>query len=318
MKKVKASLAMLGVTAAAVTGLLLTGSARGSMPTERAARVETCRVEMGQVEQLLAVNGVLRYEMEYGAISPASGVVAQVYVRQGDRVKAGQPLFRLNDEVQAMAVASALASQGSLPEVIPAELASTQLQEAAAQLESLTVRAAADGLVQQVSVTENGGVMAGSVAVALSGEVQSIQCSVVLRDAEGLREGLQARILKDGEVLTMAAVKDIGPAQVSSATGQTVCQVSLTPEKPIDLPLGATLEVEVILYGQEDVPVLPLQAVTDSSTVWWVADGRSYEIPAEVVMADEVSCWVNLPEGITVVCGGEETSQGQRVKEMKP
>ena len=35
-------------------------------------------------------------------------------------------------------------------------------------------------------------------------------------------------------------------------------------------------------------------------------------------MADEVSCWVNLPEGMTVVCGGEEKVQGQRIKEMKP
>ena len=184
MKKVKASLAMLGITAAAVTALLGVHAAKGSLPTERAARVETCQVTIGSVEQVLAVSGVVRYEMEYGAISPVTGVVEQVYVRQGDRVKAGQPLFRLNGDMQAMAVSAALAGQESLPEVIPEELASSQLQEAAATLECLTVRAAADGLVQQVSISPHGGVLAGSVAVALSGEEQSIQCSVVLRDAE--------------------------------------------------------------------------------------------------------------------------------------
>lgn len=318
MKKGKASLAVLGITAVAVAAMLTVDAARGSLPAEHTARVETCRVTLGKVEQVLAVSGVVRYEAEYGAISPVTGVVEQVYVRQGDRVKAGQPLFRLNGEAQAVAVSAALAGQQRLPEAIPEELASTRLQEAAAALECLTVRAAADGLVQQVNVTEYGGVLAGNVAMALSGETQCIQCSVVLRDAEKLRPGLQARIWKDDELLTVAQVKQIAPAQVSTATGQTVCQVMLTPEQPIALPLGAAVEVEMILYGREDVPVLPLQAVSDNSTVWWVADGRSYEIPAEVVMADEVCCWVNLPEGITVVCGGENVHQGQRVKEMKP
>lgn len=315
MKKVKASLMMLAVTAAAAGAMLGAEATQRGMP---AARVQTCQVELGSVEQLLAVTGVLRYEMEYAAISPATGVVEQVYVRQGDAVRAGQPLFRLNGEVQAMAVSTALAGQGRLPEVVPAELTGVQLQEAAAQLESLTVRAAADGLVQRVSVTENGGVMAGTVAVALSGEKQSIQCSVVLRDAEKLRAGMEARIIRDGEVLTTAEVNSIGPAEVSSTTGQTVCQVCLTPREAIGLPLGATLEVEMILYGQQNVPILPLQAVTEAGTVWWVAEGRGYEIPAEVVMADEVCCWVNLPEGATVVCGGETPAEGQRVKEMKP
>lgn len=317
MKKVKASLAVMGITLAAAGGMLGAAAAQGSAPTERAVRVEMCQVQIGRVEQVLAASGVLRYETEYVAISPATGVVAQVYVRQGDYVQAGQPLFRLNGEVQAAAVSAVLNQQGSYAAVLPVELPDVSLQEAAAQLDSLTVRAAADGLVQQVNIAPYGGVMAGTPAVALSGEKQCIQCSVVLRDAQEVRQGMQARIIKDGEVLTMATVAEIGPAQVSEVTGQTVCQVKLSPQESIRLPLGAMLEAEIILYGQESVPVLPLEAVTDSGMVWWVADGRSYEIPAQVVMADEVCCWVNLPEGTTVVCGGGETGEGQRVKEMK-
>lgn len=315
MNKVKASLMMLGITAAAVICMAATGAQQRGMP---AAKVKTCRVEIGSVEQVLAVSGVLRYEMEYGAISPVTGVVAQVYVQQGDDVQAGQPLFRLNGEVQAMTVSAALAGQGSLPEAIPAGLTSVQMQEAAAQMECLTVRAAADGIVQQVNVSQNGGIMAGTMAVALSGEEQSVQCSVVLRDAEKLQEGMEARIIWADEVLTTARVKKIGPAQVSTATGQAVCQVTLMPEQKIDLPLGAMLDAEIVLYGQEDVPVLPLQAITDAETVWWVAENRGYEIPAEVLMADEVNCWVNMPAGVTVICGGEVLQEGQRVKEMKP
>lgn len=315
MKRVKASLLALGITAAAVVSMTALDAHQRGVP---AARVKTCQVEMGSVEQVLALSGMLRYEMEYGAVSPVNGVVEQLYVKQGDMVRSGQPLFRLNGEVQAMAVSTVLAGQGSLPEMLPAELGSVQLQEASAQLECLTVRAAADGIVQQVNISEHGGVMAGTVAVALSGGEQCIQCSVVLRDAEKLQEGMPARILRDDELLTTARVKTIGPAQVSSTTGQTVCQVTLALTEAIDLPLGATVDAEVVLYGEEHVPVLPLQAVTESGTVWWVAEGRGYEIPAELVMADEVNCWVNLPEGISVVCGGETPEQGQRVKELKP
>ena len=140
----------------------------------------------------------------------------------------------------------------------------------------------------------------------------------MLRDAEKLQAGMQARIIWEDEVLTTARVKEIGPAQVSATTGQTVCQVALVPQEKIDLPLGAMLDAESVLYSQENVPVLPLQAITDAETVWWVAENRGYEIPAEMVMADEVNCWVNIPEGITVVCGGEALQEGQRVKEMKP
>lgn len=315
MNKVKASLMVLGVTAAAVISMAATGAQQRGMP---AAKVKTCRVEIGSVEQVLAVSGVLRYEMEYGAISPETGVVAQVYVRQGDEVQAGQPLFRLNGEAQAMTVSAALAGQGTLPEIVPAGFTSAQTQEAVAQMEWLTVRAAADGIVQQVNVSENGGVMAGTLAVALSGEEQSVQCGVVLRDAAKLQTGMRARIIWGDEVLTMAKVKSISPAQVSTATGQAICQVALAPEHRIDLPLGAMLDAEIVLYGQENVPVLPLQAITDAETVWWVAENRGYEIPAEMVMADEVNCWVNMPEGIMVVCGGEALQEGQRVKEMKP
>ena len=333
MKKARASIGIVAVTALAVlTMAAWPALSGGALRTEGTARVRLCRVEMGKVEQVLAAGGVVRYESEYAAMIPSTGVVEQVYVRAGDRVRKGQALFRMNGEVQAAAVSSALISRAEYAKaawaaagqtgleisLTGAEQPAAALMEAEAALESLTVRAAADGLVQQVSVCEHGGAVAGSAAVLLSGERQAISVSMVLRDAERLRRGMKARILRDDAEAVMAEVTSIGPAQTSPSTGQTVCEVRLTPEKSLPLPLGAAVEAEVILYGQESIPVLPVEAVTEAGTVWWADGGRCWEIPVEVVMADEVSCWVNLPEGMTVVCGGEETVQGQRIKEMKP
>ncbi len=312
MNKVKASLGMLAVTAAAAAGLAIWGAAQREAP---ALPVQTCRVALGSVEQVLALNGVLRYETEYAAISPETGVVADVYVQPGNRVKAGQALFRLDESAAQSAVSAAVAGWSALPDM-GAELLEATLRQAAAQLECLTVRAPADALVQQVQVSPHAGILAGTAAVLLSGEGQVIQCSAVLKDAERLHPGLQARIIKDGVCLTMAAVGSIGPAQASGSTGQTLCQVTLTPEQPIALPLGAGLEAEIILQAQSRVPVVPVQALTERDTLWWVAEGRCYEMPARVLLADEVNCWVPLPEGTEIICSGETPVEGQRVKVM--
>lgn len=313
MNKVKASLAMLGITAAAVLGLAVSSTGR-SLP---ARQVKICRVEIGSVEQVLALDGVLRYQTEYAAIAPATGVVEAVYVQAGDTVQAGQALFRLDDRAQVTAVSSALAGQERLPGTVGEELTATRLQEAAAQLECLTVRASTDGLVQQVNVSPYSGVAVGTSAVLLSSREQSIQCSAVLKDVENLRTGMKARIMQGGQVLTTATLQSIGPAQVSPATGQAVCQLCLTPMENIHLPLGAAVEVEIILQGKTGVSILPVEAITGRDTVWWVADGRSYEIPVQVMLTDEAQCWVNLPQGTQVICG-EGCLQGQRVKEMEP
>ena len=204
---------MTAVTAAAAALMTaLPWAMRAAQPTERTAQVRLCRVEAGRVEQVTAVTGVVRYEAERAAVSPATGLVEAVYVSPGDRVTAGQPLFRLSGDAQELAVSTAVSRQAesdALPVSVYDEAwagisqaaaweTDTALTEARLALSALTVRAASDGLVQQVLVTEDGGVAAGDVAVALSGEKQQIQCQAVLRDAEKLQPGMSARILHDG------------------------------------------------------------------------------------------------------------------------
>lgn len=318
-------MAAVTVTAAALM-IAIPASARQSRPTERRAEVTLCQVQLGSVEQVTALTGALRYEGEHAVISPATGLVREVYVAAGDRVKAGDALFRLDGQAQAAAVSAAIARQAegtSIPASAygvdlsgvnqaaawESESALTQAQMA---LEALTVRAAVDGVVQQVLVTENGGVAAGSPGVAMSGEKQVIQCAAVLRDAEQLRPGLTARILHDGEMLCMGQVTAIGAATV--VNGQTVCQVDIAPEEAISLPLGATVSAEVIRASAENVPVLPVSAA--DGMVRWVSEGRAYTAPVTVLLADESLCWVDLPVGTQVVLSGEETVEGQRIREV--
>ena len=135
----------------------------------------------------------------------------------------------------------------------------------------------------------------------------------MLRDAEQLHAGMPARILHDGETLCMARVESIGEARAEN--GQTVCQVNLTPEENLPLPLGAQVEAEIIRCASDNVPVLPVAAIGRGDTVRWVAEGRCYTAQVSVLMADDASCWVDLPLGMPVVLEGGETLEGQRVRE---
>lgn len=330
MRKTGASYGCLAVTAAVTAALLFLPSAGAGGRQARVASVETAQVRLGTVERRLALSGRVRYETEYAALSPASGIVAEVYVRQGQHVSAGQPLFRLDGTMQEAAMAACLSQQTSVSADVP-EILSHAAQEMRAAsavdslrasqqaLDALTVRAQTDGLVQQVNVTVHSGIAAGSPAVTLSGERQQVIASAALRDAERLTAGQRARILVQGKTQTQAVVQQIGAAATDPVTGQVACQVTLALDEPLSLPLGAQVEAEIELLKADRVTVVPLQAVTGNNTLWWVADGRVWETDADILARDEVAAWIPLPEGTKVVLSADrELYHGQRVKEERP
>lgn len=326
MRRTRTTWCCLAVTAVAAALMTLLPGA-GEAPAQRVA---TTRVSLGTVERVLALSGRVRYATEYAALTPVTGRVAEVYVTQGQRVYAGQPLFRMDGEAQEAAVMACLGKQAgtagmdtaALPSAAQAYLDTETTQELAlsqAALNALTVRAQVDGLVQQVSVTAHSGAAAGSVAMALSGEEQRIAVTAAQRDAEKLQPGQRARILVKGEKQTWATVVSIAPAATDATTGQVTCEVTLSPDESLSLPLGAQVEAEVSLLRAQQVPTVPLTALTPEGGVWWVEDGRAWTAEHAVIAQDEVCAWVALPEGIQVVTSAAEPlTQGIRVKEEAP
>lgn len=294
-----------------------------------ACDVSLCAVERGGVERSLEVGGVVRGAEEFAALYPASGLVAQVYVRPGDRVKKGQALFRMESSAQEEAVSSLLAAGSAVDEEVSAvtRLLDTpaasgygslagkiSLEDAIRQLEAMTARAPADGVVRQVAAARYGGGVAGDAAVMLSSEESRIVCEVAACDAQQVREGMEARISAEGEALVTAHVTEIGPAYASAVTGRQVRQVTLSPDEALGLPPGTQVDVTLIMQCVRDAPVLPVTAVTASGTVWWVSGERAWETPVQVLMQDERACWVDLQEGVTVVDCPQNLVSGQLVK----
>ncbi|MBR4082026.1 MAG: biotin/lipoyl-binding protein [Clostridia bacterium] len=311
MRRVRATVAMLCVTALAAGGMI----AVRLSSRETAAQVRTARVVVGTVENVVALSGQVRYEQEYAALAPWAGMVAQVYVRPGDAVTEGQALFRMDDSAVVSAVSAAY---GAGAEQLAKLTGTAEAAQAQMRLDGLTVRALADGLVQQVSVKPLDGVTAGTAAVLLTSETQRVVCAAALRDAAKIKPGMATRVLVGGVAVCGGRVQSVGAAQTDQRTGQVVCEVTLVPEGYIDLPLGAAVEAEVIVSGAEGVTVLPCSAVTAEDSVWWIADGCAWEMPVAVPLRDEVCCWVSLPAGLAVVDAPAGLTHGQPVTEVTP
>ena len=285
---------MLLLTVAAVA--VMTAVPRGERAT--AARIVT--VTRADVLQIAALSGRIGYQEEMLAYTVMPGMVAEVYVSPGQRVAQGQALMRLHGDAAERA-ATAWAQQAT---AIPA-------QDVQALLEGTIIRSPENATVRQLLVQEHAVVSAGMPVAALSSNEQIILCAAAERDARPVQAGMQAELRVDGGLTGVAEVTQVGPVTADAASGRLLCAVTLVPEQRLALPQGAAGDVEVLLAGQRDVTSLPLEAVTERGTVWTVHDGICTEIPAEIVLCDEMRAWVSLPEGLAVAIG--EFMEGQRV-----
>ena len=301
MRRGKIAAWMLLLTLAVVGGMALTGGRE-----EEAVPARIVTVSRGDVRCVAALNGQTAWREETPAYTMIPGVVAEVYVQPGDCVTKGQALVRLDSGAAERAAAVWTAKEQPLLDAADVQTL----------LDSTVIRAPADGVVRQVLAHESSLVTAGApVAVMTSGE-QMVICAAASKDAAGIKAGMEADVCMDGEVICQAMVTEVGPVTADTATGRMYCTVTLEPESGMDLPAGAAVEVDVLLQSGRDVPVLPVEAITERGTVWRVYEGICTEAAVEVLLSDERWAWVNLLEGTTVALG--EYREGQRVREVNP
>lgn len=273
-------------------------------PREHPVSARFATVERADVHRVIALSGRLAYDGKQYVYAQSSGTVSQVYVKSGQRVGAGEALIRLDSAAQDQLASVWAASAGALSEAVsmPDGVMTTSV-----------IRAQQPCTVRQVFIVRNMPVTAGTPVAEVSSNEQIIVCQVSGPEEEAVICGMWAWISAAGEELGTAAVEAVGDSEVDPTTGIPFTAVTLRPARHVDLPEGAAIDVDIFLAGSDDVLSLPLEAVTERDTVWWVTEGRCTEIPAQIVMADEMRAWVNLPEGITVAIG--EFQEGQRVVE---
>lgn len=274
---------------------------------EEAVKARIVTVQRADVHQVIALAGKLAYRDEQLIYAPVSGVITQNCAQAGQRVASGEALLRF--DMQGIGAAAALAEEGQVlfPDI--------QMEEYI-PIENTVLRAETDATVRQLFVKEGMPVAAGTPVMRLSSNDQQILCSVSQRDADKLCPGMWGWISAGEAVHGVAAITEVGDVSSDPLTGLNSVLVMLRPEQHLDLPEGAIVDVDVYLAGSDDATTLPIEAVTERETVWWVTAGRCTEIPAEIVMTDEIRAWVHLPEGIDVAVG--EFTEGQLIAEASP
>jgi len=214
------------------------------------------------------------------------GVIGELPVKQGDRVKAGDLILKLNAEekVAAVETAKALLSQrqaeweaaerlsksGNIPplqvETAKAALAAakSQLQAAEAELERIEVRAPFNGWVDQVNVELGASVMQGAqVATIINLNPILAKGEVSERDLRYIQVGDGADVqLVDGS--TVKGTLRYVSRDATAATRTFRVEVAIdNPETKI--PAGMTAEI-VLRTAPTDSVILPRSVVTLSGT----------------------------------------------------
>lgn len=290
---------VLAVTAAAVlTMTLLRGGG------EAAVQARIVQVTRGDVAQVAALTGRVAYQDETLVYAAAPGLVDEVLVDAGDRVAEGQALLRLETEGCDRIVSTWLSAGEALGE--------GAAEDASLLVDATVVRAPENATVRQVLTARSAAVSTGDPVLLLSSTEQLIVCTASEADARDVREGMAVALSIDGEEIGSAEVAQVGDVTADALTGRMFCTITLALNAPLDLPAGAAVDADVLLAGRENVTVLPVEAVTERGTVWWVHEGRCTEIPAKIVLSDEMNVWVSLPEGLPVAVG--EFEEGQRVE----
>ena len=298
MRKPMRSLFLVLLTA----GIILT-MVTNSRETITEARF--ARVERADVRKNIPIYGTLVYAEENIISAQAPGVASHVYVQTGDRVGEQAALIRMDTAYveEALAVCSAVWGRMEVqPDLVNWDIPAR------------VIRAENACTVREVYVEEGSLVAVGTPLLRISSHLQRVTCTAAPQDAEWITAGMLAWLSAEEEKLCLAAVESVSEATADPVTGMQVMTIVLIPEKEIELPEYAVIDADVYLAGSDDVLSLPIEAITQRDTVWWVCDERCTEIPAEIVLYDEMRAWVQLPEGMTVAIG--EFQEGERVREV--
>jgi membrane fusion protein (multidrug efflux system) len=312
--RLRASVLALAFSAA------LTGCGDGSAKADDKAKekeeasipVETARARTGAIDAAYRGTATLEAEDEATVMAKQGGVIEQVLVEEGERVKAGQVLARLETERLRLEVARAKATLDQLEQdfrrnesVFERKLVSREVYERAKfelegaraaydlarlALEEAEIKAPFDGVISLRHIKVGNTIQPGSPAFRVTRMDQlEAQIFVPERDIHKLAAKQPATLVVDawpdkrfaGQILRVNPVVD-------AATGTVKVTVAMAPEQP-ELRPGMFGRVEIVYDRRSDALLVPKDAVLTEDaqhSVFVVADGRARRRPIRVGYSD--------------------------------
>ena len=309
------------------------GASLGEERKEEAVPVEVVGLERGTIESALRFSATLEAERDVRVFAEAQRRVVELRVEEGDAVRAGALLIRLQDDAQRSALnkaeielRQATREYDRQKSLFDRSLVSEQVfNDAALFFEQAEI--AVDDARRNLAYTEIRAPFAGIVTerlvnvgdyVSLSQplfrvvDFDSIVARIYVPEKElpALATGLDARLTADaiGGVSFVGTVDRISPV-VDPGTGTV--KVTLAVEPDDRLRPGMFVEVELVTAVHEDALLLPKRAVVydnDQLFVFRLAEERRVErIKVDLVLEDveSIEPGDNLAEGDQIVVAGQ-------------
>ncbi len=257
---------------------------------------------------------------------------------EGDRVLKGQPLVRMDDgdlrntldETRAQSRGASITEQRTLAlykqgwatrasrdsAVATAQAARAAERAAAAKLGQYVLRAGIDGIVIKRDVEPGDLATPTRVLMELVDPARTrITATVDERDIPRVHAGQQALLTSDawpGRIVK-------GNVTMVTPTGnpdERAFRARLAIDDRVDLPMGMTLEVNIISRRIADALLVPTSALTDGH-VWMVTDNRLRKraVKTGITGTSETQILSGLAEGDSIVNNpSDELREGMRVK----
>jgi len=286
--------------------------------------VTVANARIGPAVQLVYATGFVEAEQPVSVSARLTAPVKQVLVKEGDRVRRGQPLVLLDDEDQRALLAQAaaqnrgaqLAEQRTLSlyakgwltraardsAVATADAARAAEATARAHVGQAVVRAGIDGVVLRRDV-ENGDLAVPSRVLMLLGDPARVRVTATIdeRDVPGVQVGQAALLSSDawpGRILH-------GHVSVLTPGGdpnQRAFRARLLLDESAAMPVGMTLEVNIVARRVEQAVLVPVTALAGDH-VWMVANGRAVRraVHTGIVGTKDAQIESGLRAGETVI-----------------
>ena len=296
--------------------------------------VVTAEAVRETVSSFLVATTTLTAERSIDVVARAGGQVVEVLVEEGDAVRAGQVLARLDQSDARLALAEAqahydnirrqyartteLAQHGGVTDQelenqrYQLELRTIAVERSRQQLTDTEIRSPLTGIVGERSV-EPGATIGVSTRVFNVLDPDPLQAVLHVPDAgrRSMTVGREVRVLAAGDVRAGGVISRVSPV-VDAESGTVKVTVELDGAGAAgELVPGTFVTVQVPTETRSNVVVVPKRAVLlerDQSIVYRVEEGAALRTPVAVGLSAEdlVEITSGLAAGAVVVTVGQE------------
>lgn len=309
-------------------------------------RVAVTTVNAQEYQPKLVLSGRTEADKKVAIVSRTQAIIAELRVKRGDTVKAGDVLAVLMDDGRSAQLAQAralvlqrkaefeartkLIEQGNLPKLDANSIASllraaeAALAQAEAEVERVRILAPWDGVVNQVGAEQGQYLMmmpgsnGNEIAQMISLDPIIAIVEVSEKKLSGIRMGEEAELrLVSGEVVK-GKVRYISKS--AAATTRTYRVDIEAPNPGNKIPDGITTEVAISM-AQLKATKVPRSALTFSAQgklgVRAVnAENKVVFIPIELIDDEQQSMWVKgIADGTRVIVQGQDFVREDQIVE---